>query len=284
MRGRRRERQHTVSPTQLAAPCPASAMFAAPGTLSHTLEHAFVVWYCFPAHAAAALTGSVEHGRAPHRYLSANAFCRIDRNSKTPSWTRIFHCTPSSKNRLDQTTGRIMQMAQHATRIKICGGASTVEADCAISAAGSFPIKMLRQGRAISHDGKAPCDQACVARTWTGGSAAWKSTGLWARFYNRYRNLEDALDREKNSFIYDANGNSAGIVASVRDTAKCGPSKKTASNLGLQAGLQVFIDYQQPTVRECVCVVPLVSPRCFVGTLQDLTPSLFSGTGVGSAI
>ena len=43
-----------------------------------------------------------------------------------------------------------MRMVERSTRIKICAGDSTADKDCAISAAGSFPILMLQKGRATT--------------------------------------------------------------------------------------------------------------------------------------
>ena len=101
-------------------------------------------------------------------------------------WTRITHCTggtgieasasPSSTDRLDYPAAVIQSIATSAASVRICTGA-----DCVMSLPGTFPIEMLRLGRAVSHNGDAACDQTCVAQVWSGSAARlaqlWSSCG-----------------------------------------------------------------------------------------------------------
>ena len=83
-------------------------------------------------------------------------------------WTRIFHCDgDASVDRLDFQWSVIMNMAETATRIRIC-----YNEQCVTSKPNTFPIERLRLGQSIGGPlaGSPLCDSDCVQAVWTGSN------------------------------------------------------------------------------------------------------------------
>ena len=201
-------------------------------------------------------------------------------HGSAPDWTKIAQCRPGSTDRLlGRTANEIMRMAERSTRIKTCAGDLTADEDCAISAAGSFPLLMLQKGRTISHNGDKGCGQSCVKTAWTGGSAAWKATKLWSNGREasdcQCSANQHGLTGQNRGLLFHACGNAAGFHFGVRDTDRC--------DRGATGGMQIFIDYHNGAcmrvrVRACAAFPPLSLSLSLSLSLGELRCAfLFSG-------
>ena len=165
------------------------------------------------------------------QFLQAGAVqLRFDANANASTWTRIWHCEGSgSVNRQDYSNAIIREMATRASNIRICTAGSTT--DCAQSFPGTFPIKMLASGWAISHNNGAQCNSACVAATWFGPRAAtalWNSCGPSANNGQSY---------------YWACNNQGGLHFFPWDNGLC----SWQVGYGAQSNIEAFIDAAPPT-------------------------------------
>ncbi|KAK3259538.1 hypothetical protein CYMTET_31469 [Cymbomonas tetramitiformis] len=157
---------------------------------------------------------------------------------------------------MDYTSQDIMLMAlQSATQIKICTAGS--ETDCVVSRKQTFPIQMLRQGKTVSHDDAAKCNQACVDQVWI-GNADRVANNLWNRDDCADGRYTGALDGSAN--FYWACRNSNGLHLSVNDGGFSGWTWQGGRG---DDGIEVFID--------AVPIGDMLAHHSNLGSLSKLT-------------
>jgi len=153
---------------------------------------------------------------------------RLESSGNASAWSRIWHCEGnSSVNRQDFTNEVIRDMATRATSIKICTAGSS--ADCMQSLAGTFPIKMLALGWAISHNNGVECDKTCAAATWFGP----RLTSMWSMC---------PPDPNNGQSYYWACNNRGGLHFMPWDNAQC----SWQLGYGVQSNLEAYIDAVPP--------------------------------------
>ena len=146
------------------------------------------------------------------------------------NWTRIFSCG-EGKIKLDFSQREILDMAQIATRIKICSAKDATE--CVISKPNKNPIVMLRQLSAVSHINGQPCDRACVKRNWDGP----RRSGLWSSCPVPQRG--NILSPSTENLFFHSCGNGDGLHVSAGSDGQAYHCGWTAQG---DDGLEVSID------------------------------------------
>lgn len=144
-------------------------------------------------------------------------------------------------DRLDFDPGEMKRMATGATQIRICTGGSGT--DCVESKPDSFPIKMLREGKAVSHNDGASQSIDEIEQVWSGPDA--RLAALTSTCTTNEGDADIMFESSKEgSYFYHACGNYDGLHISVHSGGYC-TWDVTPNNAA--PDLEVFINVPGPT-------------------------------------
>lgn len=161
-------------------------------------------------------------------------------------WTRIAHCETSSAygtGRRNFDADKIMRMAKGATQVRICTRGS--DDDCVESYPGTYPIKMLREGKAVSHNNGASQSIDAIKQVWSGPDArlAALTSSCTAGHKGNAGDSNIMFESSKEgSYFYHACGNTDGLVISLHDGGYCAWDYDAGID-----NLDIFINVPGPT-------------------------------------